>query len=554
MTDPTSTTAKAKRSKGNIKPSTQDPIQRWLDIFIPMTGLPKARQADIRAELEDHLRARTGDLMITGLSEPEAVQQAVNELGETAHLAKQFRTALKPKRISPMHTALIAIAGSALTLGVFSTINNPAALPAQATTAAALASSENAEADTLANAVPATDYAFAKGGTIDLRTATLTTIFDQVRTNLDRPLVIHWEHLDQIGIPKDQPIGLDADPLPTEVALRLAIQRAETEDFGGIAIVNNPDAVEITTTEYLDHRTKQIKPHDIADLIAHYETPEQRFTSPVTPAKAVRTRQTAEQAGNEILQTIMPLVSRDAWTDFGGDLATASVVGSSLIIDAPARIHAEVEDIIEMMQTEVDRFIESKKAAAAETESEKAAKIDRLSAARDALRASISALSAEEQRLDLEQSKALQNSSGAAMAIRHFKMSNPEEIRRNNPHNAYYQLPPEELADIETEAGEHAVALEAQITDIQLRLQDLRNERELISNDLVQLGYRPAIQARNARLQRAREEPKAEVRPRGVSQNDLRDANGNLDIEKVNKAFGGHATLSRDRRDRTDQN
>ena len=74
MTNPT----KTKRTTHGVTPSTQDPIQRWLDIFMPMTGLPKARQSDIRAELEDHLRARVDDLMITGLSEPEAVQQAIN--------------------------------------------------------------------------------------------------------------------------------------------------------------------------------------------------------------------------------------------------------------------------------------------------------------------------------------------------------------------------------------------------------------------------------------------------------------------------------------------
>lgn len=485
----TSNPTKPHRSTTGPKPSAQDPVQRWLDIFIPMTGLSKARQADIRAELEDHLRARVDDLMITGLSEPDAVQTAVNELGETAHLARQFRTALKPKRNTLMHAAIIAVAGSALTLGILNTTNN-AQPPVQRAAQQAIATANTAaNTDALSNAVPSTDYAFAKGGTIDLRTATLTTLFDQVRANLDRPLVIHWEHLDQIGIPKDQPIGLDADPVPTEVALRLTIQQTESGSLGGIAIVNNPEAVEITTTDYLDRRTKQIRPHNIADLIAHYEVPT-RSQSPFANAPLERNRQTAEQAGNEILQTIMPLASQDAWTDFGGELATGSVVGSSLIIDAPTRIHAEVTEVIEMMKKEVDRYEADRAEAAQRAAQAEAAHAEELRVRREAQIASLEAkvqeklehiiaLEARKQQLEDEHTWAERSAMGMVIGSKETEQEAKDRAKRDKE-----RLPGlyAELVRIEIEikdALEYRSAAQSQL--MQLRTEAIANAPASIS-------------------------------------------------------------------------
>lgn len=116
---------------GAVRPSARDPVERWLDVFIPMTGLPRSRAEEIRAELEDHLRARVADLMITGVTETEAVQRAVGELGETAALARGFRTALKPRRHIVIHTALITTAGLAVAFGLYSA-NQPAGSNPQA--------------------------------------------------------------------------------------------------------------------------------------------------------------------------------------------------------------------------------------------------------------------------------------------------------------------------------------------------------------------------------------------------------------------------------------
>jgi hypothetical protein len=334
---------------------------------MPMTGLPRARQADIRAELEDHLRARVDDLMITGLSEPEAVQQAVNELGETAHLARQFRTALKPKGRTLMHAALVAIAGSALTLGVFSAVNSPSTVPAQTAPVTAIGTPSLHSA-----APPDAPYAFAGTAPFELsETATLGSLFDAIRESADRPLVIHWDHLEDIGIQEDTSIAMDADPVPLHDALALAIRKTETRDFGGIAVLESPGMIEISSTEEVDRRTVEVRTYDIADLLRH------------------RTRPDAEEIGFDgygaggsfsdaavsIIDPLMETVARETWADFGGDLSTLSLLGGSLLIKSPARYHEQIEAFLDLVRREDARIME--------TADERLEEIRRLQAERD---------------------------------------------------------------------------------------------------------------------------------------------------------------------------
>ncbi len=104
-----------------VRPSNADPVDAWLDVLVAMLSIPRADRQRVRDELEDHLRSRIDDLLIHGMTEPQALQKAVAELGETADLARQLTHAHRPPRTRRrimMHTALIAIAGSLTTWGV----------------------------------------------------------------------------------------------------------------------------------------------------------------------------------------------------------------------------------------------------------------------------------------------------------------------------------------------------------------------------------------------------------------------------------------------------
>ncbi len=108
-----------------VTPSNRDSIGSWLDVLTSMLSLPEGERLQVRDELEDHLRSRVDDLLITGTAEPEAVRVAVAELGETAELAKLITHAhvrAHPRRRT-MNIALMTVAVAGLSIGGYS-LNN----------------------------------------------------------------------------------------------------------------------------------------------------------------------------------------------------------------------------------------------------------------------------------------------------------------------------------------------------------------------------------------------------------------------------------------------
>jgi hypothetical protein len=115
-----------KKQAEGVASSKRDPVADWLGVFVPMLGLPAKGAAELRDELEDHLRARVDDLMITGSSEAEATRRAVAELGKTAELARTFRSARsEPRRRRLMQFAILGVAGVAAVMSTVSLVGGP---------------------------------------------------------------------------------------------------------------------------------------------------------------------------------------------------------------------------------------------------------------------------------------------------------------------------------------------------------------------------------------------------------------------------------------------
>ncbi len=110
-----------KRTKGINPPTSRDAIESWLDVLVSMLNLPPSQRTQVRDELEDHLRSRVDDLLIMGKTEPEAIQTAIHELGETAELAKLISNASRTQttfRRFAMNATFFVLAGSVLTASV----------------------------------------------------------------------------------------------------------------------------------------------------------------------------------------------------------------------------------------------------------------------------------------------------------------------------------------------------------------------------------------------------------------------------------------------------
>ncbi|MEQ8850532.1 MAG: permease prefix domain 1-containing protein [Phycisphaerales bacterium] len=358
-----------------VEPSARDPIASWLDVFVGLLQLPKDQKRTIRDELEDHLRSRVDDLLITGISESEATREAVAELGETAELAKSFRAASRTShtRRLIMTASICTILGAVLGL---STITGTA-LNANHTTNSAMLSTQPE--------------------TVAVRDRTFGELFEDLKSHTDTPVLIHWDRLEDAGIEPDEPVNLDVAPLAPHRVYALLRERTEYEHGDPIAVIESDDLVEITTRSHEDARTTTLRTHDIRDLLQTRTgmTPEE-----LIDGSASGSRWRAEAEG--IFETIVELVETDSWVIMGGDRARGQLAGASLLIEAPQRIHERVEEVLAMFRADAEESRALARAAADRSIAENERRLADARAALDAAATEYAHLKARCDRLQRE--------------------------------------------------------------------------------------------------------------------------------------------------------
>lgn len=447
---------------GPVRPSSRDPVQGWLDVFIPMTGLPRSRADEIRAELEDHLRARVDDLMITGQTEPDAVQRAVAELGETADLARQFRTALKPRRRPLMQTALIAAAGAALFFGV-STVTETTQPDRQ----------DGAKA---VHREPAlTDAAVA------VRGATFGDLFNALREQTDRPVLVHWDRLGEWGVEHDTKLDIDADRLPARHVLQILAERMDAAGQDPIAVGTADGLIEISNRSHFDARTATLVSYDVRDLIEL----KSGFSADTLAARGEDSEWT--NAGRDLLITVASLSDRHIWDEFGGDTVRGMVSGATLLVEAPARVHNQIGEVLDILRADAARTRELARAEREEQARREAERMERRRLVNQRDRAEAEATQAHRRELGeirrREHIAALEEEfERLTQSILKIQRWYAEVYEPSNPLSPFQdrdkKLNQEELSRLNAERNEH-----------QIREKDLQIFRDSVRERLIALKY-----------------------------------------------------------------
>lgn len=306
----------------NPSPASRDGIESWLDVLTSMLSLPPSQRTQVRDELEDHLRSRVDDLLIMGTPEPEAIRTAIAELGETAQLARHISTANRtPKsfRRFAMNATFFVLAGSVLTASVSMMMPNA---PQQQTDSIA-------EAKIVFATPEATEYAnLLDSFTVDVRDASLANLLEQIDRNIERPLIVHWQLLADLGFDREAPVDIDSDPISAELALTILEERTERDLHDSIAVLEKHDQIEIGIRSQFDRRTREERIYDLSMFAS--ERP-----APATENTMVQIR--------ELLQSH---VSPEAWVNLGGDTASATVLNTTLVVSAPDRIHTQIDALL----------------------------------------------------------------------------------------------------------------------------------------------------------------------------------------------------------------
>jgi hypothetical protein len=304
----------------HIRPSSRDPITNWLDVFTKLLAVPPAEQIRIRDELEDHLRMRVDDLLILGMSEPEAVQKAVTELGETAELAKRFKEArTNTRRRFYMHTALFAVAGLALTMSVANIMPH--------------AGSSNSAGNTHENSLvqPEQDSNATDVLNFDIAADKLEGVLSQIAEAAGARGFVHWGSLGLSGVDQDTAVGAIPSKGLEMSKVRELLNSVLGLD-GGDEITARMDngLLEFGTVSYFDKHELMTMDHDVSDL--------------VPAAHILEFTREAENLRNGIMLVIEPSV----WHP---ELGAIAVNGSQLSVRAPKRIQAQIIDYIERLRS-----------------------------------------------------------------------------------------------------------------------------------------------------------------------------------------------------------
>lgn len=299
-----------------VRPSAPDPVDAWLDVLVTMLAIPKADRRTVRDELEDHLRSRIDDLLIHGLTQPQALEKAVAELGETADLARQLSRAHKPPRTRryAMHALLIALTGTVVALGV-----NQVQPPSTAKTPSAVAS-------------PA-ETGMSADDPIAVRGMTMEEFVGAIQARTDRPVLVHWDQLESIGMHPDTPLALEVDPIPVGVVLTILSEKAAgTGEV--LSVFDQSGLLEIGLRSQFDRRTITRRNYELAGrMIADLSSED----------ASVQRRANAVM---NMMHSIQTHVSTNDWADTGGDLASISAIGTTLVVSAPQRMHDAIEALL----------------------------------------------------------------------------------------------------------------------------------------------------------------------------------------------------------------
>lgn len=164
--------------------------------------------------------------------------------------------------------------------------------------------------------------------TVNVRDATLAELLEQIDRNIERPLIVHWQLLADLGFDRDVPIDIDSDSIPAGLALTILEERTERDLHDSIAVLEKDDRIEIGIRSQFDRRTREERIYDLSMFAS--ERP--------APAK--------DNTMLQITELLQSHVSPAAWVNRGGDTASATVLNTTLVVSAPDRIHTQVDALL----------------------------------------------------------------------------------------------------------------------------------------------------------------------------------------------------------------
>jgi hypothetical protein len=298
--------------------SAERSIETWLNVLTPLLRLNEPARREIRDELEAHLRERVRDLMVAGTPEDKAVRAALDELGEAADLAERFRAADRyPRRRFLMNASIITVGLAAVGVGVIAVNTTPSTI--------------DFSVFDETGASEQTTAALDKTMTATFSAAPLTEVIKAISKASGYPIHVYWSDLDEIGIERTAPITLDLGQLSIGRTMDFVLTEIDT-DYGELDWRINDELIELGLRETFDRESASLVSYDISGILRSMDD-EYDISY--------------DDATERIASVLTTLVESDRWTVNGGNIAQYEIVGGTLFVESPNRMHRRIAWILD---------------------------------------------------------------------------------------------------------------------------------------------------------------------------------------------------------------
>lgn len=332
-------------------------FEMYLSMLSRLVRLNPEQRSAIADELRDHLEARLIELISAGHSREEAVRMALDDFGDAASLAGDFRkaTILKQRR-KVMRYSLASVAGLVVTLFLVSAFwpvtrdLAPAPLGAQNVPGprTLVKSSNESEVKPIAKVTPisAVEQRLDSklGVAIKLEKVKFPDAIAQLRKITEVEILMgHLEDPDETES-RLVTLELTAGKHTLRTALELLVEQLPGSR---VDYVIRDQLVLVTTDPYVDV-------YDCRDLLASFPEPAKQsapfvHTPDVKPNGFGDGSRVVTLGGRKITEVIKGIVVTDSWSENGGN-GTIQEFNGLITVNQFPRVHRKLRGLLKLMR------------------------------------------------------------------------------------------------------------------------------------------------------------------------------------------------------------
>ncbi|MBL8763213.1 MAG: hypothetical protein JNM07_02960 [Phycisphaerae bacterium] len=283
------------------------------------------RRKELLAEIEAHLTDRTRDLMVAGMSEPEAAKLAAIELGDPALLAARLGAALAaPRRRRLVNIGMILVASVGLSFAVTGLVRQPR---------------ESTVEGVSVFQPPAAAHAADEKPVIIDANQTWSSVFTQAGKAASLPVQVLWNHLQSLRaeLGPDGVAGVEfrAPGMPLNAAIAFLNDALSlTEDDRIDYRVQNGTLV-FASSSYFDRQESTLVTFDLTTVVN------------ATLGEQAPRQDSVRRVMQSIQALITSLVHPTIWAERGGDRGVVTFFGAKLFVRAPQRVQPQIQWVLD---------------------------------------------------------------------------------------------------------------------------------------------------------------------------------------------------------------